>query len=90
MHPGRTYSLDSGIDNMQTSAMLNFYGSDGAKVGEQFSNGTFVLPADADKIACTLYVQDTVGQRIDLVFKPMLVEGAPAEYVPYALRGGRS
>lgn len=88
MHPGRTYSLDSGIDNIKTSAMLNFYGSDGAKVGEQFSNGTFVLPAGTDNIACRLYVQDKVGQQIDLVFRPMLVEGAPAEYVPYALGGG--
>lgn len=75
---------------MQTSAMLNFYGADGANVGERFSNGTFVLPADADKIACTLYVQDKVGQQIDLVYKPMLVEGAPADYVPYALGGGTS
>ena len=89
MHPGRTYSLDSGIDNIQTSAMLKFYGTDGAKVGEQFSNGTFVLPADTDKIECMLYIQDEVGQRIDLTFKPMLVEGAPADYVPYAL-GGRA
>lgn len=68
--------------------MLNFYGADGAKVGEQFNNGTFFLPAGTDRIACTLYVQDKVGQKIDLVYKPMLVEGAPAEYVPYALGGG--
>ena len=89
MHPGRTYTLDSGVKDIQTSAMLDFYGADGAKVGEQFHSGTFVLPADADSIKCRLYVQNKVGQQIDLVFKPMLVEGMPAEYVPYALGGGR-
>lgn len=87
MHPGRTYSLDSGVKDIQTSAMLNFYGSDGAKVGEQFNSGTFVLPTGTDNIQCVLYVQDMVGRQIDLTFKPMLVEGAPADYVPYALGG---
>lgn len=89
MHPGRTYTLDSGVKDLRTSAMLEFYGADGMKVGEQFHSGTFALPADADSIICILYVQDKVGQQIDLVFKPMLVEGMPAEYVPYALGGGQ-
>ena len=87
MRPGRTYTLDSGVGDVKTSAMLTFYGADGGKVGEQFSSGTFVLPARTDSMVCKLYVQDKVGQQIDLVFKPMLVEGMPAEYVPYALGG---
>lgn len=45
MRPGRTYTLDSGVGDASTSAMLNFYGADGGKVGEQFNSGTFVLPA---------------------------------------------
>ena len=89
MRPGRTYTLDSGVGDVRTSAMLTFYGADGAKVGEQFNSGTFVLPAKTDSMVCVLYVQDKVGQQIDLVFKPMLVEGMPAEYVPYALGGGQ-
>lgn len=89
MRPGRTYTLDSGIKDAQTSAMLNFYGADGGKVGEQYNSGTFVLPAKTDSMVCMLYVQEKVGQQIDLVFKPMLVEGMPAEYVPYALGGGQ-
>ena len=89
MHPGRTYTLDSVVKDAQTSAMITFYGADGGKVGEQFNNGTFVLPAGTDSIVCVLYVQDKVDQQIDLVFRPMLVEGAPVEYVPYALGGGR-
>ena len=88
MHPGRTYTLESGVGDARTSAMLTFYGADGGKVGEQFNSGTFVLPAKTDSMVCVLYVQDKVGQQIDLVFKPMLVEGLPAEYVPYALGGG--
>mgnify|MGYP000582765017 CR=1 FL=1 len=88
MHPGRTYSLDSGIDNIQTSAMLKFYGTDGAKVGEQFSNGTFVLPADTDKIECMLYIQDEVGQRIDLTFKPMAGPRARRRLRALCSRGG--
>jgi len=87
MRPGRTYTLESGVGDARTSAMLTFYGADGAKVGEQFNSGTFVLPSDTYSILCVLYVQDKVGQQIDLVFKPMLVEGMPAEYVPYALGG---
>ena len=87
MRPGRTYTLDSGVKDIQTSAMLTFYGADGMKVGEKFDSGTFVLPAKTDSMICLLYVQDKVGQQIDLVFKPMLVEGMPAEYVPYALGG---
>lgn len=87
MHPGRTYTLESGVGDARTSAMLTFYGADGGKVGEQFNSGTFVLPAKTDSMVCVLYVQDKVGQQIDLVFKPMLVEGLPAEYVPYALGG---
>ena len=90
MRLGRTYTLESGVGDARTSAMLTFYGADGAKVGEQFNSGTFVLPAKTDSMVCVLYVQDKVGQQIDLVFKPMLVEGMPAEYVPYALGGGRS
>lgn len=89
MRPGRTYTLDSGVGDASTSAMLNFYGADGGKVGEQFNSGTFVLPAKTDSMVCVLYVQDKVGQQIDLTFKPMLVEGMPAEYVPYALGGGQ-
>lgn len=88
MHPGRTYTLDSGIKDVQTSAMLDFYGADGGKIGDKFDSGTFVIPAKTDSIVCTLYVQDKVGQQIDLTFKPMLVEGLSAEYVPYALGGG--
>lgn len=87
MRPGRTYTLDSGVGDASTSAMLNFYGADGGKVGEQYNSGTFVLPAKTDSMVCVLYVQDKVGQQIDLTFKPMLVEGMPAEYVPYALGG---
>lgn len=87
MRPGRTYTLESGVGDARTSAMLIFYGADGAKVGEQFNSGTFVLPAKTDSMTCVLYVQDKVGQQIDLVFKPMLVEGMPADYVPYALGG---
>lgn len=89
MRPGRTYTLESGVGDARTSAMLTFYGADGAKVGDQFNSGTFVLPADTYSILCVLYVQDKVGQQIDMVFKPMLVEGMPAEYVPYALGGGQ-
>ena len=89
MHPGRTYTLDSGVGDASTSAMLNFYGADGGQVGEQFNGGTFVLPAKTDSMVCVLYVQDKVGQQIDLTFKPMLVEGMPADYVPYALGGGQ-
>lgn len=89
MRPGRTYTLDSGVGDVRTSAMLTFYGADGGKVGEQFNSGTFVLPAKTDSMICVLYVQDKVGQQIDLTFKPMLVEGMPAEYVPYALGGGQ-
>ena len=89
MRPGRTYTLDSGVGDVRTSAMLTFYGADGGKVGEQFNSGTFVLPAKTDSMVCVLYVQDKVGQQIDLAFKPMLVEGMPAEYVPYALGGGQ-
>ena len=89
MHPGRTYTLESGVGDARTSAMLTFYGADGVKVGEQFNSGTFVLPAKTDSMVCVLYVQDKVGQQIDLVFKPMLVEGLPADYVPYALGGGQ-
>ena len=88
MRPGRTYTLESGVGDARTSAMLTFYGADGGKVGEQFNSGTFVLHAKTDSMTCVLYVQDKVGQQIDLVFKPMLVEGLPAEYVPYALGGG--
>ena len=87
MRPGRTYTLDSGVGDVRTSAMLTFYGADGGKVGEQFNSGTFVLPAKTDSMVCVLYVQDKAGQQIDLTFKPMLVEGMPAEYVPYALGG---
>lgn len=87
MRLGRTYTLDSGVGDARTSAMLTFYGADGGKVGEQFNSGTFVLPAKTDSMVCVLYVQDKVGQQIDLVFKPMLVEGMPADYVPYALGG---
>lgn len=87
MRPGRTYTLESGVGDARTSAMLIFYGADGAKVGEQFNSGTFVLSAKTDSMVCVLYVQDKVGQQIDLTFKPMLVEGMPAEYVPYALGG---
>lgn len=87
MRPGRTYTLDSGVGDVMTSAMLTFYGADGGKVGEQFNSGTFVLSAKTDSMVCVLYVQDKVGQQIDLTFKPMLVEGMPAEYVPYALGG---
>ena len=89
MRPGRTYTLDSGVGDVRTSAMLTFYGADGGNVGEQFNSGTFVLPAKTDSMVCVLYVQDKVGQQIDLTFKPMLVEGMPAEYVPYALGGGQ-
>lgn len=89
MRPGRTYTLDSGVGDVWTSAMLTFYGADGGKVGEQFNSGTFVLPADTDSMVCELYVQDKVGQQIDLTFKPMLVEGMPADYVPYELGGGQ-
>lgn len=90
MHPGRTYTLDSGVKDIHTSAMITFYGADGGKVGERFDSGTFVLPTGTDSIVCVLYVQDMVGRQIDLTFKPMLVEGAAAEYVPYALGGGTS
>lgn len=89
MRPGRTYTLESGVGDARTSAMLTFYGADGAKVGEQFNSGTFVLSAKTDSMVCVLYVQDKVGEQIDLLFKPMLVEGMPAEYVPYALGGGQ-
>ena len=51
----------------------------------------FVMPEDATAIACfpTGASLRDPAQVIDTTLYPMLVEGLPAEYVPYALGGGR-
>lgn len=51
----------------------------------------FVMPEDATAIACfpTGAALRDPAQVIDTKLYPMLVEGMPAEYVPYALGGGQ-
>lgn len=83
---GRTYSVTG--SNGGITMWLKFFSS-GMTVLEIYGDKTFTMPDSAETMFCGIVVNSTLqGQQIDETVYPMLVEGAPAEYVPYALGGG--
>lgn len=87
LKPGRTYSLSGAKKGIST--WIKFFGG-GMSVSEVYNNKTFTVPPNAETMFCGVVVDSTLqGQRIDETVYPMLVEGMPAEYVPYALGGGQ-
>lgn len=85
LKPGRTYSLSGAKKGIST--WIKFF-SGGMSVSEVYNNKTFTVPANAETMFCGVVVDSTLqGQQIDETVYPMLVEGMPAEYVPYALGG---
>ena len=90
---GRTYSLSLGsADSTRTIAGIYGYSASGATIlNKSTADGDieFTLPLDVEKllmrIQCTSAGAD---EQVDETLYPMLVEGMPAEYVPYALGGG--
>lgn len=88
LKPGRTYSMAGSLKGIDL--WLKFFAG-GSTVGEVYGDKTFTVPLSAETMFCGVVVDSTLqGQRIDETVYPMLVEGMPAEYVPYALGGGRS
>lgn len=86
LKPGRTYSLSGAKRGIDT--WVKFFGG-GMSVAEVYGNKTFTVPAGAETMFCGVVVDSTLqGQQIDETVYPMLVEGMPADYVPYALGGG--
>lgn len=87
LKPGRTYSLSGAKKGI--SAWVKFFGG-GMSIFEVYGDKTFTVPPNAETMFCGVVVDSTLqGQRIDETLYPMLVEGMPAEYVPYALGGGQ-
>lgn len=92
---GRTYSLSLiGADKTRTVAGIYGYDSDGAAVlNVSTSNGdrTLSISGDVKKLLFRIHsLTSGAGEQMDETVYPMLVEGMPADYVPYALGGGRS
>lgn len=88
LKPGRTYSLSGAKKGIST--WVKFFGG-GMSIFEAYGNRTFTVPPNAETMFCGVVVESTLqGQQIDETVYPMLVEGMPADYVPYALGGGRS
>lgn len=86
LKPGRTYSMAGSLKGIDL--WLKFFAG-GSTVGEVYGDKTFTVPLSAETMFCGVVVDSTLqGQRIDETVYPMLVEGMPAEYVPYALGGG--
>lgn len=91
---GRTYSLTlGGADASRTVAGVYGYDEGGATVlntSTTLASKTFTMPAEVKtllmRIQCTT---EGAGEQADETVYPMLVEGMPAEYVPYALGGGQ-
>lgn len=84
---GRTYSVTG--SNGGITMWLKFF-SGGMTVLEIYGDKTFTVPDSAETMLYGIVVNSTLqGQQIDETVYPMLVEGAPAEYVPYALGGAR-
>ena len=85
LKPGRTYSTVGSLDGIDL--WVKFFAG-GSAVSEVYGDKTFTVPANADTMFCGVVVDSTLqGQQIDETVYPMLVEGMPAEYVPYALGG---
>ena len=86
LKPGRTYSMAGSLKGIDL--WLKFFAG-GSTVGEVYGDKTFTVPPKAETMFCGVVVESALqGQRIDETVYPMLVEGMPAEYVPYALGGG--
>ena len=86
LKPGRTYSMAGSLKGI--NLWIKFFAG-GSTVGEVYGDKTFTVPPNAETMFCGVVVDSTLqGQQIDETVYPMLVEGMPAEYVPYALGGG--
>lgn len=83
---GRTYSLSGSLDGIDL--WVKFFAG-GMGISEVYGDKTFTVPANAETMFCGVVVSSKLqGQQVDETVYPMLVEGMPAEYVPYALGGG--
>ena len=91
---GRTYSLSCKGASTDAYIACQFNKADGGSWTAVCTNNpmTFTVPADAVSLVCFPSCDKLrdPAQVIDTTLYPMLVEGMPAEYVPYALGGGRS
>ena len=93
MRPSRTYTLSCDGASADMSVAVQIFRVGGGSVTHVSSGRPFefVMPEDATAIACfpTGASLRDPAQVIDATLYPMLVEGMPAEYVPYALGGGQ-
>ena len=86
LKPGRTYSLSGSLDDIDL--WVKFFAG-GMVISEVYGDKSFTVPANAETMFCGVVVNSKLqGQQVDTTLYPMLVEGMPAEYVPYALGGG--
>lgn len=90
--PGRTYTLSCDGASEDAYIACQFNKADGGSWTTVCTNNpmTFTVPADAVSLICfpSCGKLRDPAQVIDTTLYPMLVEGMPAEYVPYALGGG--
>ena len=90
--PGRTYALSCDGASEDAYIACQFNKADGGSWTTVCTNNpmTFTVPADAVSLICfpSCGKLRDPAQVIDTTLYPMLVEGMPAEYVPYALGGG--
>lgn len=91
--PGRTYALSCDGASEDAYIACQFNKADGGSWTTVCTNNpmTFTVPADAVSIICfpSCGKLRDPAQVIDTTLYPMLVEGMPADYVPYALGGGQ-
>ena len=91
--PGRTYTLSCDGASGDAYIACQFNKADGGSWTTVCTNNpmTFTVPADAVSLICfpSCGKLRDPAQVIDTTLYPMLVEGMPAEYVPYALGGGQ-
>ena len=91
--PGRTYTLSCDGASEDAYIACQFNKADGGSWTTVCTNNpmTFTVPADAVSLICfpSCGKLRDPAQVIDTTLYPMLVEGMPAEYVPYALGGGQ-
>ena len=85
LKPGRTYSLSGSLDDIDL--WVKFFAG-GMGISEVYGDKSFTVPANAETMFCGVVVNSKLqGQQVDETLYPMLVEGMPADYVPYALGG---
>lgn len=89
--PGRTYALSCDGASGDAYIACQFNKADGGSWTTVCTNNpmTFTVPSDAVSLICfpSCGKLRDPAQVIDTTLYPMLVEGMPADYVPYALGG---